>query len=126
MNRVADPPARSPFSSSGETPGKTRNLPVLTASVTTSSDLSPGDPMDVTTPTSATPQGRSSPENGDQGGTNNANGSSETGNLNNPLNQTLGAAAAAQQPKVVQTAFIHKLYKCVSRIVTWIFEDPTG
>lgn len=25
--------------------------------------------------------------------------------------QPVGAAAAAQQPKVVQTAFIHKLYK---------------
>lgn len=28
--------------------------------------------------------------------------------------QLVGAAAAAQQPKVVQTAFIHKLYKSVS------------
>ena len=27
--------------------------------------------------------------------------------------QPVGAAAAAQQPKVVQTAFIHKLYKSV-------------
>ena len=27
--------------------------------------------------------------------------------------QPSGAAAAAQQPKVVQTAFIHKLYKLV-------------
>ena len=27
------------------------------------------------------------------------------------VNQPVGAAAAAQQPKVVQTAFIHKLYK---------------
>jgi hypothetical protein len=27
--------------------------------------------------------------------------------------QPVGAAAAAQQPKVVQTAFIHKLYKLV-------------
>jgi hypothetical protein len=35
---------------------------------------------------------------------------------NNPLNASnpaIGAAAAAQQPKVVQTAFIHKLYKYV-------------
>lgn len=28
--------------------------------------------------------------------------------------QPIGAAAAAQQPKVIQTAFIHKLYKSVS------------
>lgn len=42
---------------------------------------------------------------GDRG----ANGAE--GNTSNP-NPAVGAAAAAQQPKVVQTAFIHKLYKC--------------
>ncbi len=31
--------------------------------------------------------------------------------VNGASNQPAGAAAAAQQPKVVQTAFIHKLYK---------------
>jgi len=35
----------------------------------------------------------------------------EPENLTVNGNQTVGAAAAAQQPKVVQTAFIHKLYK---------------
>lgn len=40
----------------------------------------------------------------------NPNGS-EAGNAINPPNPAVGAAAAAQQPKVVQTAFIHKLYK---------------
>lgn len=73
--------------------------------------------MDVTTPTSGAGQARSSPENGEHGGMNNTNGSSETGNSNSAApNQTIGAAAAAQQPKVVQTAFIHKLYKYVERI----------
>ena len=33
---------------------------------------------------------------------------------NGSSSQPTGAAAAAQQPKVVQTAFIHKLYKFVS------------
>lgn len=33
--------------------------------------------------------------------------------MNGGSGQAVGAAAAAQQPKVVQTAFIHKLYKCV-------------
>ena len=32
---------------------------------------------------------------------------------NGTLASAVGAAAAAQQPKVVQTAFIHKLYKWV-------------
>lgn len=31
--------------------------------------------------------------------------------------QPVGAAAAAQQPKVVQTAFIHKLYKWVPSLI---------
>ena len=34
---------------------------------------------------------------------------------NGGSSQAVGAAAAAQQPKVVQTAFIHKLYKLVFR-----------
>lgn len=36
-----------------------------------------------------------------------------TGSLAGP-NAAAAAAASAQQPKVVQTAFIHKLYKYVS------------
>ncbi|KAK7703986.1 Flocculation suppression protein [Botryosphaeria dothidea] len=40
------------------------------------------------------------------------NGSSSSNNSNGP---GIGAAAAAQQPKVVQTAFIHKLYKYVNQ-----------
>ncbi|KAJ9299290.1 hypothetical protein DTO271G3_2912 [Paecilomyces variotii] len=123
MNRVADPPARSPFSVPRDIPGKTRNLPVLTTSIT--SDHSPGDPMEVTTPTSGAGQARSSPENGEHGGMNNTNGSSETGNSNSAApNQTIGAAAAAQQPKVVQTAFIHKLYnmledQSIQHLISW-------
>jgi hypothetical protein len=75
--------------------------------------------MEVTPPTSTTtgpaPPAHSSPDS-DRAGANiaNSNGSVETGNMNNTLsNQAIGAAAAAQQPKVVQTAFIHKLYKYV-------------
>jgi len=42
-----------------------------------------------------------------------AQGDSQHSSASGGLLQQLGAAAAAQQPKVVQTAFIHKLYKCV-------------
>lgn len=41
----------------------------------------------------------------EQSGQNGQNGQ------NGGSSQLVGAAAAAQQPKVVQTAFIHKLYK---------------
>jgi hypothetical protein len=40
------------------------------------------------------------------------NGAEGNNSLSVP-NPAIGAAAAAQQPKVVQTAFIHKLYKYV-------------
>jgi len=42
-----------------------------------------------------------------------ARDSTSNGNTSIPT----GAAAATQQPKVVQTAFIHKLYKCVQCLV---------
>lgn len=95
MNRVADLPSRGPFSVSGD---RQRNIPVLNSSVPTA-DANRGDPMEVTT---AAPDGDSSMHN--------ANGDNQS-HLNPSGGQTIGAAAAAQQPKVVQTAFIHKLYK---------------
>lgn len=69
--------------------------------------------MEVTPQTSTNmgPPVHSSPEM-ENGGANNTNGNGDSANQNNnSSNQTIGAAAAAQQPKVVQTAFIHKLYK---------------
>jgi hypothetical protein len=42
-----------------------------------------------------------------------ANGDAGNTSPNGSSAPAVGAAAAAQQPKVVQTAFIHKLYKCV-------------
>jgi hypothetical protein len=37
----------------------------------------------------------------------------DSSGMNGGSTPAIGAAAAAQQPKVVQTAFIHKLYKWV-------------
>ncbi|OJJ33145.1 hypothetical protein ASPWEDRAFT_114734 [Aspergillus wentii DTO 134E9] len=118
MSSLADPPARSTFST--DAPGKTRKLPVLSSSVTSSAHSS-GEPMEVTPPTSAmtgpAPPVQNSPDS-DRTGANTTNGSAEVGSSNNHgPNQAVGAAAAAQQPKVVQTAFIHKLYN--------MLEDPS-
>jgi hypothetical protein len=96
MNRVADLPSRGPFSVTGD---RQRNIPVLNSSVP-AADANRGDPMDVTT---AAPDGDSSMHN--------ANGDNQSHLNASGGGQTIGAAAAAQQPKVVQTAFIHKLYK---------------
>ncbi|KAF3407179.1 Transcription factor SFL1 [Talaromyces pinophilus] len=108
MNRVADLPARGPSSVAGD---RQRNIPVLNSSVPTA-DANRGDPMDVTT---AAPDGDSSMHN--------ANGDNQS-HLNASGGQTIGAAAAAQQPKVVQTAFIHKLYnmledQSIQHLISW-------
>jgi len=95
-----------------------RTVPIINTSQTpiikTSAPSDSGDPMDITTPTkdsSKSPDG--------EGG-----GSAErhtNGNSNDQLSASASmpapavAAAAVHQPKIVQTAFIHKLYKYVSR-----------
>ena len=80
--------------------------------------------MDITPPASASmgPPTNSSPEmeqdrqnvNGNMGNANTNGNNGELTPTNNGSNGTAPNAAAAgnsQQPKVVQTAFIHKLYK---------------
>lgn len=133
MSGLADPPKVS-FASTVTThgPGSTRSIPVLSSSVTSANpvprspvhpDLSshPVDPMDVSTSSATSmaapaPPARSSPDSdrdrAGPGAGSGANGENASGN--NGPNQAIGAAAAAQQPKVVQTAFIHKLYKYAS------------
>lgn len=123
MSGLADPPpSRTPVASDAP-PGKTRQLPVLSSSVPHSARHSMGDPMDVT-PASTPATGAGAPvhsSDGDRPGANKtltSNGSGDHSNVNRnhtPPGQAIGAAAAAQQPKVVQTAFIHKLYKYVDR-----------
>ena len=72
-----------------------------------------GDPMDLSPPTTAMgPPLHSSPEMEHQGGSNGPYSELAT-NHNGPGVNGLSAAVAtsSQQHKVVQTAFIHKLYK---------------
>src|SRR5438034_2635106 len=106
MNRMLDSAPRSPFSGPMDISGKARTIPLLASSIPPS-DPSPGDPMDLTPPTSASmaPPVHSSPEI-DQGTMNNTNGTGGESALSQSQapNQPIGAAAAAQQPKVVQTA----------------------
>lgn len=110
MSGLADPPSsRATFAGPADGPGKTRNLPVLSQSA----QHAPAA-MDITPPSSVAAGGiaiHSSPES-DRTGAINTNGA-EVGITSNPQTSAVGAAAAAQQPKVVQTAFIHKLYKYV-------------
>lgn len=112
MSSLAEPPSsRATFAAGpADGPGKTRNLPVLSHSA----QHSPAA-MEITPPSSAAGgiPIHSSPESDRTGA--NSNGA-EVGLTSNPQNSAVGAAAAAQQPKVVQTAFIHKLYKYASNL----------
>jgi hypothetical protein len=72
--------------------------------------------MDVTSPTMATmgPPSRTSPDN-EANGTHEQPAAEDQSHINNIVvpNAAAAAQAGSQQPKVVQTAFIHKLYKYV-------------
>jgi hypothetical protein len=106
---------RNPFlSESDQTQNNVRTSPIIKPNVIDTSAPSPGDPMEVTPPASAMmgPPARTSPDN-------ETNGIHDqmmmvdqphTGSLAGP-NAASAAAAGTQAPKVVQTAFIHKLYK---------------
>ncbi|KKY24442.1 putative flocculation suppression protein [Phaeomoniella chlamydospora] len=103
-------------------------MPVLPSSAT-SSESPKTDPMDITSPTTAMgpPIINSSPEMGHGATNGGANGSDPSQGSNASPSQNLGAAAAAaaaQGPKVVQTAFIHKLYnmledKSIQHLISW-------
>ncbi|KAI5360810.1 Putative Heat shock factor (HSF)-type, DNA-binding, Heat shock transcription factor family [Septoria linicola] len=118
MASIQQPLRRDPFQSQPSTyhSNVPKSIPILP-----SASLQPrGDPMDVNQsqsgpmgPPSTSPNGDKSRE--QQQDHDDANGS----NL-----QPTGAAAAAQQPKVVQTAFIHKLYNMledqnIQHLISW-------
>jgi len=96
-------------------PPTTRTLPILSSSSAAASRSS--DKMDVSQPQVA-PMGppQSSPNGERHTEQHQAEHQGQNGQ-NGASGQLVGAAAAAQQPKVVQTAFIHKLYKSVSCLI---------
>ncbi|KAL4994795.1 HSF-type DNA-binding-domain-containing protein [Aspergillus recurvatus] len=129
MSSLADFPSRNTVASGAtDAPGRIRKLPVLSSSVP--SGTLTGEPMEVTPPPSAAVKSahHSTPDS-DRAGANTtttSNGSPDSGNPNNHAThgQAIGAAAAAQQPKVVQTAFIHKLYnmledQSIQHLISW-------
>ncbi|CAI7660064.1 unnamed protein product [Penicillium palitans] len=110
MSRLADPPStRISFAGVPDAPGRTRNIPVLSSSGQHSMDITPP-------PTGA--------HGTDDRMTGITNGTEAGNNSLNAPNPAIGAAAAAQQPKVVQTAFIHKLYNMledpgIQHLISW-------
>ena len=114
MNRTAERMPRSPFSGESSYHGSQRHIPILPSSAT-SATFSQNDLMEVAQSASAAmgPPVNSSPEMEHEGsngiGHQNDGGHTANGAAGGPL--SAAAVASAQQPKVVQTAFIHKLYK---------------
>jgi len=94
-----------------------RTVPILLTPTNQHSTPAQGDPMDVSSPTNATmgPPARTSPENETNGSREHSGAMIDQGHLGgiSGPNAAAAAQAGAQAPKVVQTAFIHKLYKCV-------------
>ncbi|KAK0706477.1 HSF-type DNA-binding-domain-containing protein [Lasiosphaeria miniovina] len=107
-----------------------RTVPIITPTIQMSAP-SPGEPMEITTPTSSSaPASATKSPDSDV----NVNGYSERSNsvMQNdqlPMDNIImpapvAAAAAVHQPKIVQTAFIHKLYnmledKTIQHLITW-------
>jgi hypothetical protein len=111
---------RSPFSPDPHNSNLHKSIPILPSSGATLAP--PRDPMDIT-PTSTSSMGPptincpSSDRNGTDSGNTSPNGGAAS---------AVGAAAAAasQQPKLVQTAFIHKLYNMledqgIQHLISW-------
>jgi len=109
-----------------EEPMGARTIPIITPTIQMSAP-SPGEPMEITTPTnsSAPASATKSPESDV-----NVNGVGErqpqAASGEQPLADNIimpapvAAAAAVHQPKIVQTAFIHKLYKYAA---PWLAPD---
>ncbi|KAK5137509.1 hypothetical protein LTR08_008488 [Meristemomyces frigidus] len=122
--------SRSPFQGDSRAFGNgvVRSIPILPSAA--ASSASKGEAMDVTQAHNGPaalmgPPALSSP-NGDRAAEHFPHGQHEQQQQGNggPSYHSVGAAAAAQQPKIVQTAFIHKLYnmledQSIQHLISW-------
>lgn len=119
MNSITQVDARDTI---GGSPTHNSRNNVTMQPFTNATESIPGDPMDITSPSSTSmgPPINSSPE-VEQGP--NMNGSMDS-NVGIQPGTGAAAMAAAQGPKVVQTAFIHKLYnmledRSIQHLISW-------
>ncbi|KAI5198490.1 hypothetical protein E4T39_06748 [Aureobasidium subglaciale] len=125
MTTVEQRPRHIHFSSDYSTQPSNRPIPVLTTSAP-DSDSSPGS-MDTSPDNPARDSQNASPrgdkQNMQSGGPADLEG--QAGQRNGILGQhAVGAAAAAQQPKAISAAFIHKLYsmledQSIQHLISW-------
>ncbi|KAI1388311.1 uncharacterized protein F4822DRAFT_241884 [Hypoxylon trugodes] len=110
-----------------------RTVPIITSATPTptikmSAPSPSGEPMEITTPTnSSAPQSARKSSEGEGSDSNDRQNTALSGDQNsNPTTTTMPApaAAAVHQPKIVQTAFIHKLYNMledpnIQHLISW-------
>lgn len=118
MAQVMDSPHRSLLGDGNgkDDPMAPRTVPILTPTIQMSAPDS--EPMDITTPTnsSAPASATKSPDRERDRDVNGTPARSEGQGASSSMTMPAPAAAAAavHGPKIVQTAFIHKLYKCAT------------
>jgi hypothetical protein len=110
MASTMEPLRRDPFSNDqgSYTPKISKHVPMLG----TVSGVEEGDPMDMSQSSGVPVNPPTSSPEGDHAGDMLHSGSGEL-QVPNTNGTSMPAGAAATQPKIVQTAFIHKLYKYV-------------
>lgn len=118
MAQVMDSPHRSLLGDGHgkDDPMAPRTVPILTPTIQMSAPDS--EPMDITTPTnsSAPASATKSPDRERDRDANGTPARSEGQGASSSMTMPAptAAAAAVHGPKIVQTAFIHKLYKCAA------------
>ncbi|KAK5142377.1 hypothetical protein LTR04_002252 [Oleoguttula sp. CCFEE 6159] len=124
MASSGDSLQHSPFSGDPHNGGIQKSIPILSSSAA-STVSSPGDLMDVAHPNTASmgPPLLASP-NGDRSAASHTPAGLPDITMNGSSGTGTGASAAAQQPKFVQTAFIHKLYnmledQSIQHLISW-------
>lgn len=114
MDPTVERAQMSPFLSDPD-PGQAaaRTVPILQTPIVQTSSPSPRDPMEITTTTMGPPAraGEDNEANGTHEHLGGVRDQQSTGSMASPNAAAAAAAGGGQQPKVVQTAFIHKLYK---------------
>ncbi|KIX02788.1 uncharacterized protein Z518_08730 [Rhinocladiella mackenziei CBS 650.93] len=123
MSTLLQTAPRNPFGSPIEPPPRPRSMAILPQNSNTSPKSSQEDSTQMTSPAPPNmgPPGQGSPE-VEQG--NNANGNRDQNALPANSAAAAGAVGASQGPKVVQTAFIHKLYsmledRSIQHLISW-------
>ena len=118
MASVGGPFSRTPFSNGLDLqPHSERTIPILPSSVSITAksddamDTSQSQSIAMASPVIHSPNGNQAQE--QTSPSLNEHASNSQSLTNGGSSQPVGAAAAVQQPKVVQTAFIHKLYRYV-------------